>query len=82
MKQLSLVVSIIQKYRNRGLSFMDTVEGNQGLIAPWRSSVLQSFKFSAPTPPEVDTTSVNPGVARARATPSIPVEGAQQAQPT
>jgi RNA polymerase primary sigma factor len=45
---LRLVVSVAKKYRNRGISFMDTVqEGNQGLIrAVEKFEYRKGFKFS------------------------------------
>jgi RNA polymerase primary sigma factor len=45
---LRLVVSVAKKYRNRGMSFMDTVqEGNQGLIrAVEKFDYRKGFKFS------------------------------------
>jgi RNA polymerase primary sigma factor len=45
---LRLVVSVAKKYRNRGLSFMDTVqEGNQGLVrAVEKFEYRKGFKFS------------------------------------
>ena len=45
---LRLVVSVAKKYRNRGMSFMDTVqEGNQGLIrAVEKFEYRKGFKFS------------------------------------